>query len=258
MQKVLIGTPTYEGKEYCLHYWMQRLKEIVKTTKANADVVIIDNSKSARYPKLLASYGFKVLHVDWNKNPLQALANARKKLWKLCLKGKYDFLFSLEQDIVPPADVINELFKLRKKIKSKKVIIGIPYWLQSHLEQQGSRKIEVGYITSASSGREWYAPYNAYIQKMISSRELPRKELMKVHAIGLGCTLIDSKVLKEVPVYYRKGSKRPDDGYFYVNCETKKVSVYSANMLYPKIRHFKGCTFQQESWRKNPDKGKWV
>ena len=46
--KVLVGCPTYEGKEYILDRYIERVKEF---TYDNYDILLVDNSKTNDYAK---------------------------------------------------------------------------------------------------------------------------------------------------------------------------------------------------------------
>ena len=49
--KILLAAPTFEGKEYCLDFFVKRIREIQKITPC--DVLFIDNSKTSRYADLV-------------------------------------------------------------------------------------------------------------------------------------------------------------------------------------------------------------
>ena len=99
--KILLGTPTYDGKEYCLDYWVKIIKQIQKTTPC--DLLLIDNSQTDYYSDIIKhKYKINVIKSKNYKNqPLKSLAEARKKFYKYAIKNKYNFIFSLEQDIFP-------------------------------------------------------------------------------------------------------------------------------------------------------------
>ncbi|MDP2666310.1 MAG: hypothetical protein Q8P05_02315 [Candidatus Diapherotrites archaeon] len=251
--RILIGTPTYDGKEYCFDYWAQNLKKIVKNArkKFHVDVLIVDNSQGMRYKKLIQKKGFNVIKIRRVKDPLESLANARKKIFNACVNGKYDYLFSLEQDIVPPPTILRQLYALRQKIKKEKAIIGAPYILHDAVEIRSHSPIRKDYVTSISSHRFWRKEFKYYVQSLVFASKLPKKRSMKCFSVCLGCTLIDSKIIESIKVKFVPGIRKPDDSYFFIECQNKKIPVYSANLLLPFIRHYKGSTYHQESWLKH-------
>jgi len=162
MPKILLGTPTYEGKEYCLDYWIKIVKEIQKTTPC--DILLVDNSSTNYYAKIIKNkYGINVIKSKSYKNqPLKSLAEARKKFYKYAIKNKYDFIFSLEQDIFPPKDILIHLLKIREKIRDKEAIIGVPYIIKT-ITHEKRPFIDKGNLTNAAKERM----YSKEMKRMI-------------------------------------------------------------------------------------------
>lgn len=246
-KSVLIGTPTFEGKEYCLDFWAQRIKQIKKTSKS--DILIVDNSKGKRYFNLIKNkYGFEIIKTKNYKNePLKSLAKARESLYEYAKENNYDFLFSIEQDIFPPKDIIKKLLAIRKKINMESVI-GAPYRLR-RITQEMPPYIEKEFLTSISDKRIYSRYMKRKVQSVLTEKSLGRKKKrFQVHACGFGCTLIDVSVLKKIDVQYSDKDQKPDDAFFFIDCEKLKIPVYTDPTLLDEIIHIPGSSLAQISW----------
>jgi len=108
--KVLIGTVTYEGKDYCFDKFLENLKKI---SYENYDFIIIDNSKTDEYYKKLKSLGLNAFRTPRGNNSREAIAFSMNFMRDYFLKGKYDYLLTLESDLFPNAKVIDRLIAYR-------------------------------------------------------------------------------------------------------------------------------------------------
>ena len=115
LPKVLVGCPTYDGMNYCLERYVNSVK---KLNYPNYDILLVDNSASKNYAKKIKKMGIKVVHVDRTSNPKEIVADSRNVLRQKALEGNYDFLLSLEQDVIPPKSIIQRRLKHNKKIVS--------------------------------------------------------------------------------------------------------------------------------------------
>ena len=64
--RVLVGCPTYDGKEYCLKEYIDGLKSL---TYDNFEVCIADNSRKSEYFKKI-----REIAGDWNSERKQKFA----------------------------------------------------------------------------------------------------------------------------------------------------------------------------------------
>lgn len=252
--KILLGTPTYDGKEYCLDYWIKIIKEIQKTTPC--DVLLVDNSKGNNYFNLIKRHKLNVIKSPNYKNPLKSLGEARKKLYEYAIKENYDFLFSLEQDIFPPKDIISNLLKIRGKINNESVI-GVPYKI-GNITWEKSPYLGKDELTNIATGRIYVKYLKRTIQKNLTKKQIKKKKkIMKVYACGFGCTLIDVSILKKIKVRYTEENPkfkgefkyRPDDGLFFVDLHNLRINTYADPNLIGKIIHIYGDCKKQTSWK---------
>ena len=115
--RVLIGSPTAAPYAYCLKEWVQAVRSL---TYSNFSVVLVDNSKDAAYDATIRSHGIQAL--KYKSSPGESLrdtlANSRNMLRDLLLQDHFDYFLSLEQDILPPPDVIQRLLAHGKPVVS--------------------------------------------------------------------------------------------------------------------------------------------
>ena len=82
------------------------------------DLVLVDNSESNDYYNKLKKLDVKVIKDNYQEGAKDRVISSRNKLREYFLQNDYDYLLSLEQDVVPPKDVIEKLVKHDKDICS--------------------------------------------------------------------------------------------------------------------------------------------
>jgi len=249
--RVLIGTPTYDGKEYCLHLWVQFIKKIEKSSKlAKCDVVLVDNSEGGRYSNLLKNtYKIKTIKSNHYENqPLRSLAESRSSLYQYAMDYEYDYLLSIEQDVFPPINIVDRLLCIRNTIRSKKSVIGTPYIL-TNITQGKPLYLSVDKLTNVGIDRVYSQKFKRKIQKNMTLKEITKcKKVFKVYAPGFGCTLVDVSILPFIKVKYTEKKFRPDDAFFYLDIYKMHIPVYVDPQLMGKIIHIEGNIHALESW----------
>lgn len=246
--KILLGTPTFEGKEYCLDFWIKTIKEIKKTYPC--DIILVDNSKGNYYKNILEKkYKIKTLKSKQYKGePLKTLKESREKFFNYAIKNNYDFVFSIEQDIFPPKDIIKKLLKIRKGIKEKEAIIGAPYII-SRISYETIPYLTKDQLSNVAIERIYSKKIKRRIQKNLTMKEIKRKrKIFQVYACGFGCTLIDVSILKKIKLKYTEKATRPDDAFFYLDCFKQKIKSYVDPTLAEKIIHIPGNAKNIKHW----------
>lgn len=237
--KILLGCPTYNGKAYCLDYWAETVKKLQRVTPC--DVLLIDNSDRSSYSNKIRSYGFRVIRSKRYKKPIKSLGEAKKKLNEYLIENNYDFHFSLEQDIFPDSDVLKRLLNDFEKIGENETVIAAPYLYDSINEAKGPSYRILDYKTCIAKGLIYSRRYKRKIQDIMLAKELERKKgLIRVFAAGFGCCLIPVSILKKIKVKYSENNYKPDDAFFYQDCERLGIPVYADVELIKKIKHISG------------------
>ncbi len=203
--KILVGCPTYEGKAYCLGEFVNGLR---KLTYKNKDVLLVDNSKTDFYKQKLESLGINVIKDMPTDSPMQTLVNGRNILRQKVLDGGYDYFFSLEQDVIPPPDV------LKKLLLSEKKIISAIYWTIYRFK--GVQKVRP-LLWKASQQKD---------KIIFMNTEVRNPGLYKIRMTGLGALLIHRDILEKIK-FRVAPNKAYDDVSFFSDVTEKGFEAYA-------------------------------
>lgn len=196
--KILIGCPTSEHKKYCLKEYV----EIVK--KLGCDILLVDNSKTKDYYNEIKKLGLNVIKDAYYPKARDRIVSSRNLIRRYCLENNYDYLFSLEQDVIPPLDIIEILLK-----SGKKIISGLYY------------KLDDKELTPVA----WIHHEGNYARRLNYSETIEPK-IIEVITCGLGCVLIHKDVLEKVRFRYNESKKSFDDVWFGIDARDKGFKLY--------------------------------
>jgi hypothetical protein len=119
--KVLIGVPTYAGKNYCLDEFIESLW-LLNKDGFSCHVLIVDNTDdggaNAKYIHELS--GFETHHLDVTDAEYvnQRLERSHNFLRETALKSKADYLFHVESDLILPVNTLQLLYLTNERIVS--------------------------------------------------------------------------------------------------------------------------------------------
>jgi len=200
LPSVLIFTPIYDKKDYCLNEFIEWNK---KLTYPNKRHIFIDNSENLNYVNKLRRLGLEAYHVDRGGSSREGLARSQNFARKRCLDGGYDYLFSLESDIFCPPNIIEKLMYHQLNIVTGLYMIG-----DRALEQRVpcitiDEKTDKGTMGSRLLHPEEYMDYF-------------HKGLKVVAAGGMGCCLMYRKVLENTGFTYVPGHRGHSDVFFFM------------------------------------------
>ena len=200
--KVLVGCPTSNYNEYALEEYAEAVKNL---TYKNYDFLLVDNSKDDSYLKKLKSFGLPAIKGPWFEGAKQRIIKSRNLLREKALEGNYDYLLSLEQDVIPPRDVIEKL------LSHKENIVSALYFMPNKNSLTAMLAIKEG------NGEYGYIPFN-YADK--------NNHFITVNYAGLGAILISRKVLEKIR--FRTDEKPGfDDWWFCKDAERKGFKIYA-------------------------------
>ena len=203
--KVLVGCPTYWGKGYCLREYSERVKKLSYT---NYDLWLVDNSPDELYLEKIKKEGINAIKGPWNEDARDRIIASRNILREKALKEGYDYFLSLEQDILPPENVIERLLQHEKDI-----VTGV-YYKEGTLPD--GRKTSYALLYTEQNGK----------LVLVHPERLKNNELIKINACGLGCALIDRKVLEKI--MFRKPTQGPaqDDMMFCYDAQKTGFEIF--------------------------------
>ena len=207
MEKVLVGCPTSFHKEYALNEYAKAVKNL---SYKNYDVLLVDNSPDGNYLRKIKSLNLNAIKGPYFESARDRIVTSRNILKDESIKN-YDYLLSLEQDVIPPRDIIERMLK-----HNKKVITGV-YFARNII--QGEKKLIPLAYKEIPSENELpdMRPLNEF--------EL-NKDLTKVISCGLGCVLIHKDILKWINFRYEKDKDSFDDRFFCIDLYRKKIPIY--------------------------------
>ena len=104
--RVMLGSAINEHKGYILDKWVDRLKEL---TYPKLEMLLVDNTRSDRYldraRDLTLGMPLRIVKDVWCSDFRGRMVTTHNKLREEFLKSKADYLFILDQDVIPPIDL---------------------------------------------------------------------------------------------------------------------------------------------------------
>jgi len=187
--KILIGSPTAAPYEYCLPDWAARVKEL---TYQNVTAVLVDNSETVDYTKAIKRLGIKaVKDPEFIKDSRLRLPHSRNILRQIALEEDYKYFLSLEQDVIPPVDVLEQLMSRKENI-----VTGVYYkYFNLQYHHQGKNIKTVKQLMPLLFG---YIPGITTKMRFLSQQDVEAPAFFPIRFCGLGCILIHRDVLKKV------------------------------------------------------------
>ena len=227
--KVLIVTPTYEGKGYILDRFIDRVKEF---TYPNCEFIMFDNSKTNDYFERIKVRGVNVMKCPHYIDTRENICTTRNIIVDYFLKSDCEYMFHLEQDVIPQENIIEKL------VKWKKLVIGGYYYIN---QGRTLKRICVfkGFIPIDGP--------NDYKGKMMAlmpySYDIMGKDrLMKIYLGSLGVTLIHRDIFEKhkIKFWWAPELTWHDDTGFFHDLDIRGIEVFiDTDLLVP---HF------QSSW----------
>jgi hypothetical protein len=212
--KILVATPTYEGKNYCLEQFIDNVAKF-SYPRSRFDFMIFDNSKEPDNAKYInKNYGVKVHWKDYSgMSVIQKLSETHEAIRQHAINNHYDYLLHLESDVFPPSDVIEQL------LFTKKNIIGVPYNLfgggQRRLVTQGFQEGDVAgdyFVSSLNLGHHHHWFFDGGIKRVTTN--------------GIGCTLMRVNTIANIPFRFVEGDVAAPDTWFTRDLLSMKIPYY--------------------------------
>jgi glycosyltransferase involved in cell wall biosynthesis len=219
LPKVLVFSPTYEGKDYIFKEFWNAIQNL---TYPNFEFIMIDNSRTEYYYKKLMKQGVPCARVPRGGNSRQALSNAQNYARKKGVEENFDYILSIESDIIPPPDTIQRLLAHDQRV------VGALYYIGT----DGYQLPCVFFIQELPDG--------SVKTRLIKAEEIPKflnTGLRQVHGMGVGCTLVRRDVfIKYIFWYDERFDNKHSDVYFYMELQNARIPVYcDTNFL---VQHY--------------------
>ncbi|MBI5391844.1 glycosyltransferase family 2 protein [Candidatus Woesearchaeota archaeon] len=186
MKKVLVGCTVADVKEYCLDKYAEGLKRL---TYKNFDILLADNSKDEKYATLIQEkYKLPVIRTGHFDNVAESVIHGLNVLRQKALDKGYDYFLCLEQDVVPPPNIIELLLSAEKDL-----VTGIA----PHLLVREHKTQEIALLAfhdKNNPGKYVYIDWN--------SAQQYNEGLLEVDYCAMTCFLFSKNILKKIPFRY--------------------------------------------------------
>lgn len=182
MKKVLLACTVGDVKSYCLERYISAIK---KLTYPNYDILLVDNSETEDYAKKIASYGIPVARTKHCKLQAESVAVGLNFIREKILKENYDYFFCLEQDVIPPPNIIELLLESKKDI-----VTGLARHLFIKENNEVFEIALIGINDVNNPGKYVYIDWD--------STKKYKAGIIKVDYCAMTCLLISREVLEKI------------------------------------------------------------
>jgi GT2 family glycosyltransferase len=215
--KILVGCPTSFHKEYALEEYAKAIKAL---TYKNIDILLVDNSEGNEYFKKIQKLNLPVIKGPYFKSARDRIIASRNLLRENVLRNNYDYFFSLEQDVLPPPDILEKLLQHNKKL------ITAVYFANNIIPDSQTREL-IPLVYKLVNNE------NLDMRPLNETELWEEQKLHEVVSAGLGCLLIHKDILKKIEFRYEKNSF--DDRWFFIDCYNKKIKSFADTSI--KCKH---------------------
>jgi len=212
MVKVLVGCPTAETHKYCFKEYSETVKNL---TFKNKKILLVDNSKTSNYFNYIKNNRINAIKASYSESARDRIVRSRNILREIVLKEDYDYFLSLEQDVIPPKDVIEKLLRHKKDVVS-----GVYFARIKSLKDKTVKLLPLLWAGKKGS-------YNPYTMADIDINLIMEDNFIKVKYCGLGCLLISRKVLEKVKFRYDPKYTTFDDLHFCQDVRDNGFEIYA-------------------------------
>lgn len=218
MKKVLVAAPVCEWYLYCWEEFSSRLKEL---TYQKYDLFFVDNSKGYELFEKIKAQGLRVRKTPHMHRIRDMVTRDHNIIREKVLQEGYDYLLILDQDVIPPKNVIEKLMSHDKDVCSA-LFFG-------HHDIGGEVKVMPFAWVFSKEINDWNN--TGYL---IDS-EIWEPKLLKIAFAGMGCILIKREVLEKVEFRYSKEMDAWDDRWLGVDVWANGFEFYLDNTV--KCKH---------------------
>lgn len=204
---MLVACPTSSHHRYCKKEFIEAVSSF---TYPNYDILVAENSRDDGYLNELKQEGINVVKGPWLQGVIPRITASRNLLRDYFLKNGYDYYFSIDQDTIPPLDVIERLIR-----HDKQVVSGV--YFNFHMVNGMPREMPVVWT-------DWDDATES--MKYLDVRHLAKPQLMEVSAFGMGCVLIKKEVIEKIAFRYDQQKGGFEDVYFCYDARKLGYRLY--------------------------------
>jgi len=117
--KILVGAPISDMHAYCFDEF---INAITSLSYPNYNILLIENSKTDTFYEKIKNKA-PIHKITYQKRARERVTQAHNYLREKVINEDYDYLFILDQDVIPPKDVLERLTSHNKKVCFKLIKI---------------------------------------------------------------------------------------------------------------------------------------
>jgi len=204
--KVLVGAPNNVRKDYILERYINRLKEL---SYQNYEIVLADNSKDDTYKSKIEGFGIKCLKTAWYEGSRARIVESRNAIRQYMLDNNFDYYLSIEADVIPPRDIIEQLLQHNKEI------VGGWYYVCD----PGKARPCIGSTWTLVDG-------DKLINNPPVGNQMGMYRLIKVFLGSMGIMLFKRNVMEKIKFQVYEHFSQHDDTWFFFAAENHGFDVY--------------------------------
>ena len=256
-KKVLLGCLVSKHHEYCTREFLEGLKLIEK----NVDIILIENSDTKEfYNKLIKEADPKIKIIRYGnelKTTQEKLTSCRNYLREIFLKEKYDYFFSLDQDVVVPKYTIKKLISDQKDIvvgvyyNNKEIngnIVAFPvlykqYSRETQEQMKNNKEIVRQLNPELFKALQKYNWDFQYVHRILTPKEVEGDNIIEIDHCGNACVLIKREVLEKIK--FRYAGEFFDDMMFCKDAVKLGYKIYADTFV--KCKHL----IENRPWKWN-------
>lgn len=210
--KVLVGAPVSNHHEYCIDKFIKSLKTL---TYPNFDILLVDNSKTNEFYNKIKDI-FPTIKYPYHKDVKVRLAKSRNILREKTINEGYDYMFNLDQDVVPPKDIIERLMSHKKEITT-----GVYFNKFSRIGKN------LTYETKTKPVLWVQSPNHPEDLVFVRNDIIAQNKLIRVDLCGTGCILIHRDVLEKIQFRWEENETGVDDSFFCIDAAKLGYKIYA-------------------------------
>jgi GT2 family glycosyltransferase len=206
ISRVLVASPVSDHHAYCYEEYRDALKAL---TYPHHDIFLVDNSKDNTFFKRIAQ-DFPSTKIPYVESVKDRLTISRNILREKAIKEGYDYLFCLDQDTIPPHDIIEKLLSHHKEIVS-----GL--YLNPFTRNNETKIKPVAWVYTRDDST-----------KLVFVREevLHSGQCVPVNLVGTGCILIHRDVLEKITFRTEPDKTGVDDNFFCIDVQKLGYTIW--------------------------------
>jgi len=206
--KVLVGCVTYDKDGV---YITDFLNAIRSQDFKNTDILFVDTSSSEEYSARLRGTGAIVMSGEKDlDHKIKRVSNGRNLIREYAISKGYDYLWFVDNDVMPKSDALSRLLSHRKDM-----IAGVCL-LPANVD--GSTKV-VPNIYVIDQKDKGLTP--------VGLSEVMEDRVMDIASAGFGCVLVSRDVFEKIGIRYFENSMAGEDLAFFSDAREKGFSVFA-------------------------------